>query len=146
MFKRIADIDQLEQCLTCTSMMNRMIMASAARGDYAGYSCLDHRQVDRRSPSSPREPQAAWLPSARTRETDNVKRTQRQADEALDRSVESTGSSSSRPCPRTRENASLLRSKVVWTLRSKVKRTCLGKTVILMWVLRWLTSAHGPRS
>ncbi|UOF77835.1 hypothetical protein [Bacteriophage sp.] len=37
--KKIADIDRTENCLRCSTAMNRQICAPAVRGDYAGYEC-----------------------------------------------------------------------------------------------------------
>lgn len=39
-FKRIADLDEPEQCAVCEhETMQRIIEAPAVRGDYAGYEC-----------------------------------------------------------------------------------------------------------
>ena len=89
-FKRLDDIDRLEQCLHCASMMNRMIMAPAVRGDYAGYSCpITGKWIEGRKAHQENLKQHGCR-VLEPGETDNVKRVQRQADEALDRSVEST--------------------------------------------------------
>jgi len=71
-------------------MMNRVIMAPAVRGDYAGYSCpITGKWIEGRRAHQENLKQHGCR-VLEPGETDNVKRTQRQADEALDRSVEST--------------------------------------------------------
>lgn len=38
-FKRIADLDRVENCLNCGFAMNRQLAAPMVRGDYPGYDC-----------------------------------------------------------------------------------------------------------
>lgn len=38
-FKRIAELDRVENCLHCNFEMNRVVVAPAVLGDYPGYEC-----------------------------------------------------------------------------------------------------------
>lgn len=38
-FKKLIDLDTVETCQKCITVMSRVICAPAVRGDYAGYNC-----------------------------------------------------------------------------------------------------------
>lgn len=88
--KPLKDLDHPEFCSQCTTTMSRLITAPAVRGDYAPYTCpITGRLIAgkrQHEENLARHGKRVLEPG----ETEAYKRSLKQADEDLDRSVEAT--------------------------------------------------------
>lgn len=89
-FKRLADLDRVENCLNCGFAMNRQLSAPMVKGDYPGYACpITGKWIEgrRAHEENLKKHGCRVLESG---ETESAKRTWAAEDTALENAVEST--------------------------------------------------------
>lgn len=89
-FKPIAELDRVENCLNCGFAMNRQLSAPMVKGDYPGYACpITGKWIEgRRAHEENLKKHSCRVLEAG--ETEGAKRAHAAADVALEASVEST--------------------------------------------------------